>query len=134
MRTRCSSSLGSASRGHGWLGQPATYNAREGDRRIPGSGAAPEIATEIEQSLATAQATAGNRAPIEEPSPAELAVLRGFAAGLSRREIGAELYISLNTVKTHTRELYRKLGTTSQTEAVARAEALGLFEPSESPG
>ena len=71
---------------------------------------------------------------VEEPSPAELAVLRGLAAGLSRREIGAELYISLNTVKSHTRELYRKLGATSQAEAVARAEALGLLEPGQSPG
>ena len=71
---------------------------------------------------------------MEEPSPAELAVLRGLAAGLSRREIGAQLYISLNTVKSHARELYRKLGATSRTEVVARAEALGLLEASQSPG
>jgi LuxR family maltose regulon positive regulatory protein len=71
---------------------------------------------------------------IEQPSPAELAVLRGLAAGLTRREIGGQLYISLNTVKTHTRELYRKLGASSQTEAVARGEALGLLEPGQSPG
>jgi LuxR family maltose regulon positive regulatory protein len=57
-----------------------------------------------------------------------------LAAGLTRREIGQQLYISLNTVKTHTRELYRKLGASSQAEAVARAEALGLLEPSQSPG
>ena len=55
-------------------------------------------------------------------------MLRGLAAGLSRREIGAQLYISLNTVKSRMRELYRKLGATSQAEAVARAEALGLLE------
>ena len=61
-------------------------------------------------------------------------MLRGLAAGLSRRQIGAELYISLNTVKSHTRELYRKLGATSQAEAVARGEALGLLEASQSPG
>jgi ATP/maltotriose-dependent transcriptional regulator MalT len=60
--------------------------------------------------------------------------LRGLAAGLSRREIGAQLYTSLNTVKSHTRELYRKLGARSQAEAVARAEALGLLEPGQSPG
>ena len=71
---------------------------------------------------------------VEEPSPAELAVLRGLANGLSRRETGAQLYISLNTVKTHTRELYRKLDVTSRADAVARAEALGLFDPTESPG
>ena len=61
-------------------------------------------------------------------------MLRGLATGLSRREIGARLYISLNTVKTHTRELYRKLGATSAADAVARAEALGLLERTESPG
>ena len=46
----------------------------------------------------------------ETPSPAELAVLRCLAEGLSRREIAERLFISLNTVKTHIRELYRKLG------------------------
>ena len=101
---------------------------------FPDPGRLPEIAAAVEQSLAATQATAGNRGPIEEPSPAELAVLRGLAAGLSRREIGAELYISLNTVKSHSRELYRKLGAASKAEAVARAEALGLLERSKSPG
>jgi DNA-binding NarL/FixJ family response regulator len=56
------------------------------------------------------------------------------ATGLSRREIGAQLYISLNTVKPRTRELYGKLGATSRADAVARAEALGLLERTESPG
>ena len=40
----------------------------------------------------------------------------------------------MNTVKTHTRELYRKLDVTSRADAVARAEALGLLERIESPG
>ena len=71
---------------------------------------------------------------VEEPSAAELAVLRCLATGLSQREIGVRLYISMNTVKTHIRELYRKLGVTSRADAVARAEALGLLERTESPG
>lgn len=96
-------------------------------------GRLPAIAAVVEQDLATTRA-ADIRELIEQPSPAEQAVLRGLAAGLSRREIGQQLYISLNTVKTHTRELYRKLGATSQTEAVARAEALGLLRPAQSPG
>ena len=61
-------------------------------------------------------------------------MLRYLATGLSQREIGARLYISLNTVKSHTRELYRKLGATSRADAVARAEALGLLDLTESPG
>jgi ATP/maltotriose-dependent transcriptional regulator MalT len=101
---------------------------------FPDPGRLPAIAAAIERDLSRARSSAGQRQPVEEPSPAELAVLRGLAAGLSRREIGAQLYISLNTVKTHARELYRKLGATSQAEAVARGEALGLLEPSQSPG
>ena len=70
---------------------------------------------------------------IEQPSRAELAVLRGLVTGLSRREIGDQLYISLNTVKSHTRELYRKLAATSRNDAVARAEALGLLNTPDPP-
>ena len=92
-------------------------------------GRLPALAATVEQTLVAARSNAGNRDLVEEPSPAELAVLRGLTAGLSRREIGAELYISLNTVKSHTRELYRKLDAISQAEAVARAEALGLLDP-----
>ena len=60
--------------------------------------------------------------------------MRFLADNLSRREIGEQLFISLNTAKTRTRELYRKLGATSRAEAVARAEALGLLDPTESSG
>ena len=101
---------------------------------FPDPGRLPEIAATIERGIAAARSQPGHRDPVETPSPAELAVLRGLAAGLSRREIGLELYISVNTVKTHVRELYRKLGATSQAEAVARADVLGLLEPAESPG
>ena len=97
-------------------------------------GRLPAIAASVAQGFASAGRGAGNGAMVEEPSPAELAVLRGLASGLSRREIGARLYISLNTVKTHTRELYRKLGATTRSEAIARAAALGLLEAAESPG
>ena len=61
-------------------------------------------------------------------------MLRRLAARVSRRKIGEQLYISLNTVKTHTHELYRKLGTSSRADAVARAETLRLLELTESPG
>ena len=70
----------------------------------------------------------------EEPSAAELSVLRLLASELSQREIGSELFLSVNTVKTHTRALYRKLGATSRETAVARATALGLLDGDESPG
>jgi LuxR family maltose regulon positive regulatory protein len=101
---------------------------------FPDPGRLTAIAATVAQQLASARAAAAGGRLIEEPSPAEFAVLRGLATGLSRREIGEELYISLNTVKTHVRELYRKLGATSRAEAVSGAEARGLLEPSQSPG
>ena len=101
---------------------------------FPDPGRLPAIAATVEQHLITARANHGNGDIVEQPSVAELAVLQCLATGLSRREIGARLYISLNTVKTHIRELYRKLGATSRADAIARAEALGLLDPAESPG
>ena len=97
-------------------------------------GCLPALAAELEEALTAARATTRSGRLVEELSPAELGVLRCLAAGLSRREVGARLYISLNTVKTHTRELYRKLGATSRADAVHRAAALGLLEGTESPG
>ena len=77
----------------------------------------------------------GQRPPwsLEEPTEAELNVLRLLSTDLSQREIGARLYLSVNTVKTHTRTLYRKLGVTSREGAVERATALGLLDDG-SPG
>jgi LuxR family transcriptional regulator, maltose regulon positive regulatory protein len=60
-------------------------------------------------------------------SDREIAVLRLLATDLSQREIGSELYVSFNTVKSHTRTLFRKLGVTSRAEAVARGRELGLI-------
>jgi LuxR family maltose regulon positive regulatory protein len=101
---------------------------------FPDPGRLPAIAATVEQGLAAARAQFGNGHVVEQPSAAELAVLRCLATGLSRREIGQQLYISLNTVKTHTRQLYRKLGATSRKDAVAHAEALDLIDSGESPG
>ena len=53
--------------------------------------------------------------------------MRLLPTGLSQREIGGELYVSLNTVKTHTRSIFRKLGVTTRDEAVQRARQIGLL-------
>ena len=63
----------------------------------------------------------------EELTPKELEVLRLLATRLSRREIGERLYVSLNTVKTHQRAVYRKLGVEHRSAAVSRARELGLL-------
>jgi LuxR family transcriptional regulator, maltose regulon positive regulatory protein len=61
-----------------------------------------------------------------ELSERELTVLRLLGGELSQREIGLELFISLNTVKGHVRSIFRKLGVTTRAEAVARGRELGL--------
>jgi LuxR family maltose regulon positive regulatory protein len=63
----------------------------------------------------------------EELTAKEHEVLRLLATRLSRREIGQRLYVSLNTVKTHQRALYRKLGVENRNAAVIRARELGLL-------
>ncbi|MCZ4495150.1 MAG: pknK 1, partial [Conexibacter sp.] len=65
--------------------------------------------------------------PRDALSPAELAVLRLLPTGLSQREIGAELYLSVNTVKTHCRNIYTKTRAASREQAVARARQDGLL-------
>jgi LuxR family maltose regulon positive regulatory protein len=66
-------------------------------------------------------------AQVAELSARELAILRLLASDLSQREIGSELYISLNTVKSHTRSIFRKLGVSTRSEAVERGRNLTLL-------
>jgi LuxR family maltose regulon positive regulatory protein len=63
----------------------------------------------------------------DELTERELSVLRMLAGELSRREIADALFVSLDTVKTHTRGIYRKLGASSREEAVGRGRELGLL-------
>jgi LuxR family maltose regulon positive regulatory protein len=60
-------------------------------------------------------------------SERELAILRLLASELSQREIGSQLYVSFNTVKSHTRSIFRKLGVTTRAGAVDRGRELGLL-------
>jgi len=64
---------------------------------------------------------------VEPLSDRELEVLHLIAEGLSRQEIAAKLVLSLNTVKTHTRNIYGKLGVNNQMQAVRKARVLGLL-------
>jgi LuxR family maltose regulon positive regulatory protein len=63
----------------------------------------------------------------EELSARELDVLRLLATPMTQREIGDELYVSLNTVKTHAKSIFRKLDAANRSEAVDRARELGLL-------
>jgi LuxR family transcriptional regulator, maltose regulon positive regulatory protein len=76
-------------------------------------------------------ATRGEPAILAEPlSESELRILRYLPTNLSNQEIASELYVSVNTVKAHTRHLYAKLDAHRRGEAVERARALGLLAPS----
>ena len=70
--------------------------------------------------------TAGSGREVETLSVRERLVLAQVQRGLTVAAIAAELYISPNTVKTHLRRLYRKLGVSTRDEAIRAARALGL--------
>jgi LuxR family transcriptional regulator, maltose regulon positive regulatory protein len=73
---------------------------------------------------------AGPPPPLEPLSDSEVRVLRYLPTNLPAVQIAGELFVSHNTVRTHIRHLYAKLGTHTRAEAVARARALGLLAPS----
>ena len=63
----------------------------------------------------------------DELTARERTVLRLLARGRSKREIADELYVSFNTVHSHTKAIYRKLGASSREEAIERMRELGLY-------
>ena len=66
--------------------------------------------------------------PLVEPlSERELEVLRLLRTELSGPEIARELVVSLNTLRTHTKNIFSKLGVNNRRAAVRRAEELGLL-------
>lgn len=94
-------------------GRPSSAPARV----MPGHGGVP-------QQRADAVADVPRRRI--ELTERELQVLRGMAEGKSNAEIGRELYVSEDTVKTHARRLFRKLGARDRAHAVASAFRAGL--------
>lgn len=107
--------------------------AREEMTELTDSGRVPLLVAELERELEQATIRASSGEILDPPSEAELAVLRLLGSDLSIREIGAKLFLSPNTVRSHTRASYRKLGVNSRADAVARAGALGLLGQAESP-
>jgi LuxR family maltose regulon positive regulatory protein len=73
---------------------------------------------------------AESRPPLEPLSASETRVLRYLPTHLSLREVGSELYLSVNTIKAHIRSIYAKLDVHSRSEAIERARAGGLLAPS----
>lgn len=75
----------------------------------------------------------GARPPLPPPAervrltPQQVHVLQGFERGLNVREIAAESHLSANTVKSHARALYKRLGVTTRDGVLGRAYELGLL-------
>src|SRR5437763_12672419 len=93
--------------------------ARRAVRSCADPGILRELLSRLERRLRLTPRKHEHGVPAREPlTDAELAVLQLLRTELSQREIGAELYISLSTVKTHARSIYRKLGVATREEAV----------------
>jgi DNA-binding CsgD family transcriptional regulator len=96
------------------------YALRERDRReLPGGDSAPSV-----------EETGDARAPrrLEDPlSKRELEVLSLLASGRTNSEVARDLYVSVGTVKSHTGNIYRKLGAKNRAEAVALARDFELL-------
>jgi LuxR family maltose regulon positive regulatory protein len=92
--------------------------------RAPDPGNLPE---RLDEARRRRSAPARRLVPGEELSGRELDVLRLLATPRTQREIGDELYVSLNTVKTHAKNIFRKLDAPNREQAVARARERGLI-------
>ena len=92
----------------------------------------PDLGTLVGESEAL-RAQLSRQRGADSPGPsaltaAELRVLPLLASHLPAAEIAAELFVSVHTIKSQQASLYRKLGTSSRSQAVARARQLGLLE------
>jgi LuxR family maltose regulon positive regulatory protein len=88
------------------------------------------LLTDIIDLLSGSSALGGDRnpsPPVHELSPGELRVLRYLPTNLSRPQIATELSVSVNTVSTHIRSIYAKLGAEDRSAAVYRARDLRLL-------
>jgi LuxR family transcriptional regulator, maltose regulon positive regulatory protein len=88
------------------------------------------LSTIVDALAGTSPQTHHQPSPLQDAlSEAELRVARFLPSNLKSPEIAAELFVSTNTVRTHLRHIYAKLGAHSRGEAVARARELGLLAP-----
>ena len=81
-------------------------------------------AEQLQQRLASSQRPQSLAEPLTDREEEVLRLLRG---SLSRREIAQQLFLSANTIKTHARAIYRKLGVSTRQEAVERARETGIL-------
>jgi DNA-binding NarL/FixJ family response regulator len=89
------------------------------------------IAQAISVKYFEVQQSRGHTQQLTKPTIREREILGELASPLTLVEIAAKLFISKNTLKTHTRSLYRKLGVSSRQEAmdIARTWGMGMLNP-----
>jgi LuxR family maltose regulon positive regulatory protein len=97
------------------------------ERRLAAGTVVPGFAVDVLGRLSGAPAAVPDSSAVDPLTERERTVLRYLASTMSNAEIAAVLYVSVNTVKTHERALYRKLDVTNRREAVGRARELGLL-------
>jgi LuxR family maltose regulon positive regulatory protein len=100
------------------------------ERHAGASAAHADLIREIFDLLAGRKADSPVRAveSLRDPlTESEMRVLRLLPTNLSKREIGNELFLSINTIKAHTKHLYAKLDAHTRRQAVERARELGLL-------
>jgi LuxR family maltose regulon positive regulatory protein len=105
--------------------EEAVKRARELISQFLDPGMLPALLDSTERALH--RAARSNALPTGALTDRELAVLRLLPTTLLQQEIAQELYVSVNTVRTHIQGIYRKLGVASRQEAVTRARELGLL-------
>jgi LuxR family maltose regulon positive regulatory protein len=93
-------------------------------------GASPYLTRLQAAAAGSRQPPVAGAVPIDPLSERELDVLRLLGSDLAGPQIARELVVSLNTLRTHTKNIYAKLGVTSRREAVRRAAELGLLRRS----
>ncbi|HEY2637124.1 MAG TPA: response regulator transcription factor, partial [Solirubrobacteraceae bacterium] len=107
---------------------PAAARAAGAAGFIPKDRGARELAAAIHAVGSGATVfTPSDEQPVALLSDREHEVLEGLAGGSTNREIADSLFLSPHTVKEHTSTLYRKLGARNRTDAVQRAQRLGLI-------
>jgi LuxR family maltose regulon positive regulatory protein len=107
--------------------EAALRSALDELNELADGGRLPSLAAEVAAKLEQARSRAGDGVVLEPLSDAQVAVLRLLVSDLTIGQIAGELFLSPNTVRTHTRAIYRKLGVRSRADAVARAETVGLL-------
>lgn len=103
----------------------ALGSALEHTEALAEPGVLPSLAAQVSREVASSR----NRQQPTQLTERERDILRHIAAGCTRRQAADELHLSIDTVKTHLRSTYRKLGVDNRDAAVARATDMGVLPP-----